>query len=114
MLVWLLEVMNAWLLWKKFKPGQDVCDASRFRRRSTFTLPQHHARLIEKEESFGIARLRKLGIGEVPEHYLVQTPKGGNINSRNCNILWQEEWLIMCLFPFGWRGHEPQRCKGSL
>jgi hypothetical protein len=76
MLVGMSEV-NAYLLWKRFKPGQNDCDASLFRRRLAFQLLHHPVRLIEREESLAMTRSRRLGIAGAPEHYLVQNPKGG-------------------------------------
>ena len=48
MLVGMSEV-NAWLMWKRFKPGRKYCDASLFRRRLAYQMLHHPVRLAERE-----------------------------------------------------------------
>jgi hypothetical protein len=57
-----MSQVNAWLLWKKFKPEQDERDGSLFRRIFALQLLHHHVMLEEREESLAMARSRRLGI----------------------------------------------------
>ena len=75
MLVGISEV-NALLMWRRFKPGEEECYGSLFRRKLAFQMLHHPIRVAEREESLALSRSRRLGIPGAREHYLVQNPIG--------------------------------------
>ena len=72
-----MSEINALLLWRRFKPREEVCDGILFRRKMAYQLLHHPVRMAEKEESLALSRSRRLGIPGAPEHYLVKNPSGG-------------------------------------
>ncbi len=66
-----MSEVNAFLTWRKFKLGEDMCDANTFRRRLAYSLPNHLVRLTEREESLDLSRSRRHGIPGGPEHFVL-------------------------------------------
>ena len=83
-----MSEVNALLMWRRFKPGQEGCEASLFRRRLTFQLLHHFIRLAEREEGLALSRSRRLGIPGAPEHYLVQNPIGYKNKMRRLHCMY--------------------------
>ena len=71
-----MSEVNALLLWRRFKPGEEMRDASLFRRRLAYSLLNHSVRLVEREESLALSRSRRHGIVGGPEHFVVLNPLG--------------------------------------
>ena len=71
-----MSEVNALLLWRRFKPGEEMRDASLFRRRLAYSLLNRPVRLVEREESLALSRSRRHGIVGGPEHFVVLNPLG--------------------------------------
>jgi hypothetical protein len=72
-----MSEINALLMWRRFKPGEEMCDGIFFRRKMSYHVLHHHERMAEKEGILIISRYRRLGIPCDPEPYMVKNPFGG-------------------------------------
>jgi hypothetical protein len=89
MLAGMLEI-NALLMWRRFKPEEELCDGILFRRGMAYKLMSNPVRITEKKESLALSRFRRLGNPGAPEHCLAKNPFGGRdflkrLHSRYCD-----------------------------
>jgi hypothetical protein len=99
-----MSEINALLMWRRFKPGLEGCEASIFRRRLAFQMMHHPIRLAEREESLALSHSRRLGIPGAPEHYLVQNPIGEKKRMRRLHCRYCEKKFAYSCACASWTG----------
>ena len=66
-----MSEVNAFLLWRKFRPGQESCDPSIFRRRLAFQMLHHPVLMRERGEAITLRGM----LSHAAMHFLVENPR---------------------------------------
>jgi len=105
-----MSEINALLMWRRFKQGQEMCDATLFRRRLAYDMMHHPVRLAEREESLALSRSRRLGILGGPKHFLVLKPSGTRkrVKRLHCRYCDKKSAFSCACSPFIGEGMNPR------
>ena len=93
-----MSEVNAYLAWKRFKPGGDDCTPDMFRRRLAYQMLHHPITMLERGERASLRAWRPPVCG----HYLVDTPmrtSGQNRRQRRgCRYCCKKtQWTCACM-----------------